>query len=185
MRKQDPLVERVLVIKLIGGDKEAFSTIFSAYYRDLVMFALSFTRERDTAEEIVQETFFKLWEDHESLKIDFSVKSYLLKSIQNRCIDLFRHKKIRQIHLEEVKNNSVLFEYNTDNYILRSELEDQIKKSLLLIPPDCAEAFRMNRNDGYKYQEIAEKLNVSVRTVENRISKALHLLQEHLKDYLN
>lgn len=179
------MVEKVLLNSLIGGDKEAFSTIFSAYYRDMVTFALSFTHEPDTAEEIVQETFVKLWEEHLNLKINESLKSYLLKSVQNRCIDWFRHKKVRQIHMNEVINNSVLFEYDTDNYMLRSELEGQIKKALLLIPDDYKEAFQMNRDEGLKYQEIAEKLNVSVRTIEVRISKALHLLREQLKDYLH
>jgi RNA polymerase sigma-70 factor (family 1) len=184
LKKYDSLVEKVLLNSLIGGDKEAFSTIFNAYYRDMVMFALSFTHEPDIAEEIVQETFVKLWEEHSKLKINESLRSYLLKSVQNRCIDWFRHKKVRQIHMNEVIHNSVLFEYDTDNYMLRSELEDKIKKTLLLIPPDCREAFRMNRDEGLKYQEISEKLNVSVRTIEVRIGKALHLLREHLKDYL-
>jgi len=183
--KQGPLIEKILIKKLISGDEEAFSTIFSAYYPDLVMFAFNFTREHDAAEEIVQDTFVKLWEEHNCLTINYSIKSYLLKSVQNRCIDWFRHKKVKKIHSMDVMSNSVLFEYNTDNYVLRSELEDQIEKSLLTIPHDYAEAFRMNRDEGYRYQEIAEKLNVSVRTVENRISKALHLLREHLKDYMN
>jgi RNA polymerase sigma-70 factor (family 1) len=184
LKKQDSLLERALLNSLIGGDKETFSTIFSAYYSDLVMFALNYTHDPENAEEIVQETFVKLWEEHSNLKINESLKSYLLKSVQNRCIDWFRHKKVKLIHINDVINNSVLFEYDTDNYMLRSELEGQIKKAILLIPPDYSEAFQMNREGGLKYHEIAEKLNVSVRTVEVRISKALQLLREHLKDYL-
>jgi RNA polymerase sigma-70 factor (family 1) len=184
LKKIDSLVERLLLLRLTNGDKEAFSAIFTAYYSDLVMFASGFTHESITAEEIVQETFIKLWEDHKSSNIIGSLRSYLLKSVQNRCIDWYRHKKIRQIHYEEVINNSILYEYNTDNYIFRSELEGLIKKAMLLIPPECAEAFRMNREQGLKYQEIAEKLNVSVRTIEVRIGKALYLLREQLHDYL-
>ena len=184
MKKDDSLIEGVLLNSLLLGNKEAFSTIFSAYYPDMVMFAMSFTHEPDTAEEIVQETFVKLWEDHKTLKINESLKSYLLKSVQNRCIDLFRHKKVRQVHFNEVTNNAVLFEYDIDNYMLRSELEEQIKKAFLLIPHDYLEAYRMNRDEGLKYKEIAKKLNVSVRTIEVRIGKTLNLLREHLKDYL-
>jgi RNA polymerase sigma-70 factor (ECF subfamily) len=184
LKKNDSLIEKVLLLKLTSGDKEAFSAIFSAYYREMVMFAAGFTHDSVSAEEIVQETFIKLWEVHESLINIGSLRSYLLKSIQNRCIDCYRHNKIRRLYDEEVINNTVLFEYNTDNYILRSELEGQINKAMHLIPAECAEAFRMNREEGLKYQEIAEKLNVSLRTVEVRISKALHLLREHLTDYL-
>lgn len=184
MKKNDSLVEKVLLLKLSNGDREAFSAIFTAYYRDLVMFASGFTHESVTAEEIVQETFIKLWEIRSDTNVIGSLRSYLLKSIQNRCIDWHRHEKIRKIHHDEVINSSILFEYNTDNYVLTSELADEIKKAMLLIPPDCAEAFCMNRDEGLKYQEIAEKLNVSVRTVEVRISKALNLLRQHLSDYL-
>lgn len=184
MKKYDSLVEKVLLLKLTNGDREAFSAIFTAYYRDLVMFASGFTHESVTAEEIVQETFIKLWEIRSNTNEIGSLRSYLLKAVQNRCIDWHRHEKIRQIHHDEVVNSSVLFEYNTDNYVLTSELEGEIKKAMLLIPPDYAEAFRMNRDEGFKYQEIAEKLNVSVRTVEVRISKALNLLRRQLRDYL-
>lgn len=184
MKKNDSLVEKVLLLKLTNGDKEAFSAIFTAYYRDLVLFAARFTHESESAEEIVQETFVKLWESHASSGNIESLRSFLLKAVQNRCLNWHRHNKIRQIHHDEVTFNAILFEYDTDNYIVGSELESQIKKAMLLIPPDCAEAFRMNREDGFKYQEIAEKLNVSIRTVEVRISKALHLLRQHLSEYL-
>lgn len=150
----------------------------------MVMFASGFTHNPEIAEEFVQETFVKLWEDHKNINITDSLKSYLLKSVQNRCIDWYRHKKVQQIHASEVINTAILFEYNTDNYILRSELEALLKKALLTIPADAAEAFRMNREEGYKYQEIAKKLNVSVRTIEVRIGKALHLLRDYLKDYM-
>jgi RNA polymerase sigma-70 factor (family 1) len=184
VKKNDSLIEKVLLVKLTKGDREAFSAIFSAYYRDLVLFASGFTHESATAEEIVQDTFTKIWEVHRDLNITGSLRSYLLKTVQNRCIDWHRHNKIRQIHQNEVINESVLFEYNTDNYVFRSELESLIKKAMLMIPQECAEAFRMNREDGLKYLEIAEKLNVSQRTIEVRIGKALHLLRKHLADYL-
>jgi RNA polymerase sigma-70 factor (family 1) len=184
VKKNDSLVEKVLLVKLASGDREAFSAIFSAYYRDLVMFATGFTHDSVTSEEIVQETFTKIWEVHGNLNITESLRSYLLKTVQNRCIDWHRHNKIRQTHQNEVINNTILFEYNTDNYIFRSELEGLVKKAMLMIPKECADAFRMNREDGLKYQEIAEKLNVSLRTIEVRIGKALHLLRKHLADYL-
>ncbi len=170
--------------KLVSGDRYAFSVIFSTYYRDLVMFAISKVRDADTAEEIVQDTFVKIWEERGNLQITTSLKSYMLRSVQNRCIDWYRHKKVQQAHIDEVSSNPELFVSDADSYLFRSELEGRIKKILTLIPSDCSDAFRMNREEGLKYSEIAEKLNVSVRTIEVRISKALHLLREHLKDYL-
>jgi len=177
------LLEKALLDKLKDGDVSAFSTIFSAYYSDLVAFAVRLTHELNLAEEIVQDTFVRLWEEHANLGIHTSLKSYLLKSVQNRCIDLHRHRKIQQIHASITCETSSSFDYDTDHYIFRSELEQHIESALALIPTETANVFRMNRFEGLKYHEIAEKLKVSVRTVEVRMSKVLKLLQEQLKEF--
>jgi RNA polymerase sigma-70 factor (family 1) len=175
--------EQFFLVKLKEGDPDVFTEIFSVYYRDTVMFAFSFTHDVETAEEIVQDVFVKLWEDHEKLNITVSIKSYILKTIQNKCIDWHRHKKIVNNHSNCIINNSPLYEYDTDNYILRSELEGRIENAIADLPEKVKEAFIMNRFEGLKYKEIASKLNVSVRTVEVRISKALVLLKEKLIDF--
>lgn len=177
------LVEKVLISKLKTGDYPAFSNIFLAYYKDLVIFASRFTHNPDDAEEIVQDTFVRLWEEHESVKVNISLKSYLLKMVQNKCIDWYRHKKIRHTYSISVMENSPQFEYNTDNYILHSELLEKLEIALGMLPADISEAYRMNRDKGLKYHEIADILDVSVRTVEVRIGKALHLLRAHMKEY--
>jgi len=178
-----PPLEKEIIDQLQAGDCRAFSNIFNAYYRDLVIFASRFTKELNQAEEIVQDTFVTLWEDRESLKINTSLKSYLLKSVQNKYIDWFRHKKIIQLHSESEMEKPAQFAFNTDSYLLYSELNDQIEKALRLLPEQVSETFRMNRNKGLKYHEIADILGVSVRTVEVRIGKALHLLRHYLRDY--
>jgi RNA polymerase sigma-70 factor (ECF subfamily) len=181
--KKNLLFELLLIEKLKSGDPDSFSDIFSAYYKDLVFFAYSFTHELSSAEDIVQDTFVKLWEDHENLNVTVSLKSILLKTIQNKCIDWHRHKKIVNNHSTYIIDNSPLYEYDTDNYVLRSELEEGIEKAIVNLPEKFKEAFEMNRFEGLKYQEIAAKLNVSIRTVEVRISKALELLRKSLVDF--
>jgi RNA polymerase sigma-70 factor (family 1) len=182
--KKNIIIEQFLIEKLKSGDPDSFSNVFSTYYKDLVFFAFSFTHELSCAEDIVQDTFVKLWEDHEKLNVTVSLKSILLKTIQNKCIDWHRHKKIVNNHSTYIINNSPLYEYDTDNYILRSEMEGRIEKVIANLPEKFKEAFEMNRFEGLKYQEIAAKLNVSVRTVEVRISKALAVLREALFDFL-
>jgi RNA polymerase sigma-70 factor (family 1) len=177
------IFEQLLIEKLRSGDPDSFSVIFSAYYKDLVFFAYSYTHELPGAEDIVQDTFVKLWEDHEKLNVTISLKSILLKTIQNKCIDWHRHKKIINNHSTFIIDNSPLYEYDIDNYILRSELEGRIEKAIANLPEKFKEAFEMNRFEGLKYQEIAAKLNVSIRTVEVRISKALELLRKSLVDF--
>lgn len=184
MIKENLIFEKLFIIKLKSGDPDAFSNIFSAYYKDLVFFAYTFTHEISSAEDIVQDTFVKLWEDHENLNVTISLKSLLLKTIQNKCIDWYRHKKIVNNYNTYFIDNSPLFEYDTYNYVLRSELEGKIEKEMANLPEKFKEAFEMNRFEGLKYQEIATKLNVSIRTVEVRISKALELLRKSLVDFL-
>ena len=177
-------IESNFIEKLKQGDTAAFSALFLAYYQDLVHFACRLTSNKDVAEEIVQEAFVKLWEGREMLVVHVSLKSYMLKSVQNRCIDWHRHNKIRQNVNTAIKEESVLIYYDTDNYVLKSELEAKLDAALSMLPQEVEEAYRMNRFEGLKYHEIAEKLNVSVRTIEVRVGRALHLLREYLKDYL-
>lgn len=176
-------IEKVILSRLQEGDYSAFSNVFSAYYRDLVIFASRYTNDLSHAEELVQDTFVMLWEDRCSIRINTSLKSYLLKTVQNKCIDWFRHKKIVQAHHNYVLEKPPQFALNTDSYLLYSELNERIENALKLLPDTISEAFRLNRQKGLKYAEIAEISGVSVRTVEVRIGKALHLLRRYLKDY--
>ena len=184
MIKKNLIFEQLLIEKLRSGDLDSFSDIFSAYYKDLVFFAYSYTHELPGAEDIVQDTFIKLWEDHEKLIVTVSLKSILLKTVQNKCIDWHRHRKIVNLSSTYIIDNSPLYEYDTDNYVLRSELEGTIEKALESLPDKFKEAFEMSRFEGLKYQEIATKLNVSLRTIEVRISRALELLRNRLVDFL-
>ena len=184
MKNIDNLYERILLEKVREGDKNAFSIIFSAYYKDLVLFSASFTKDIDNSEEIVQNIFVDLWENREKIYISSSLKSFLLKTVQNKCIDWLRHSRVQQNYSGKVLENAELLSYDTDNYILRSELEQNLEMALNKLPDVIASAFRMNRYDGLKYTEIAKKQNVSVRTIEVRIGKALNLLRKLLKDFL-
>lgn len=176
-------VENVLISKLIDGDYPSFTYIFTSYYHDLVLFASKFTHDLDNAEEIVQDTFVKIWENHKSINIEISLKSYLLKSVHNKCIDWHRHRKIMKVHKDSAFQNSCPFECGIDSYILSSELQDKIEKVLRTIPCQLSEAFRMNRYNGFKYYEIADILGVSIRTIEVRIGKTLQILRDNLKEY--
>lgn len=176
--------EIILIEKLKNDDKSAFTVIFTAYYKDLVRFSFSFTKNSDVSEGIVQEAFLKLWEDRSSLVIHNSLKSYLLKSVQNRSIDSLRHLNIRHKYASLVLETPILSENDTENYVLHSELESNFARAMKQIPAQYAEVFRMSRIEALGYLEIAAKIGVSVRTVEVRIGKALNLLREELKDFL-
>jgi len=176
--------EKQLVVKLQEGDKKAFSAIFSKYYPDLVIFARSFTKNPEFSEEIVQEVFVKLWEHRYFMLVSVSLKSYLLKVTQNKCLDWLKHQKVKDGYQQIAPFILELSENNTDNYILYSELQERFDKVLNTLPVEIAEAFRLSRFEGMKYHDIAKKQDVSVRMIEVRVGKALHLLRDALKDYL-
>lgn len=182
--KPDKLYEKILLEKLSESDNSSYSIIFTTYYSDLVQFAGTFILDLDTCEELVQDAFVYFWENRQSLKIQTSLKSYLLKMVQNRCIDWLRHLKIQDQYNVYADHHLRLMENNTENYILYSELKANLEKALDSLPPEIALAFRLNRQEGLTQHEIAECQNVSVRTIEVRIGKALILLREQLKDYL-
>lgn len=176
--------ERILLGKLKNDDQSAFTVIFSKYYADLVRFSFGFTRNSDVSEEIVQEVFLKFWESRSSLDIHTSLKSFLLKNVQNRSIDSLRHTGITNKYTSVVLEHAILSQNDTENYILYSELQANLNQAMHKIPMQYAEVFQMSRLETLNYQEIADKLGVSVRTVEVRISKALGMLREELKDFL-
>lgn len=176
--------EHFLIEELNKGNKKAFSLLFNKYYKDLVLFGGNFLPNQNLCEDIVQTVFLKLWRERESLEIETSLKSFLLRSVQNNCLDELRHKGVVREH----ESYSMVFDLSenldTENYVLFSDLQDQLKKAIAKLPEVCREAFEMNRLEGLKYREIAEKLSVSERTVEVRIGKALGLLRLYLKEFL-
>jgi RNA polymerase sigma-70 factor (family 1) len=176
--------ESILTDRIKQGDSSAFSIVFTHYYADLVIFANTFIRDKETSEEIVQDIFIKLWENRDKITITTSLKSFLLKSVQNKSIDRLRHLKIRNKYQSMILDHPILFENNTENFMLYSELEKSLETALNKMPDEVTNTFSLSRFEGFTYNEIAEKLNISVRTVEVRVSKALVLLREQLKDYL-
>jgi RNA polymerase sigma-70 factor (ECF subfamily) len=177
--------ERDLIARLKDGNREAFSLLFGAYYKDLVLFGGNFfPGDRDTCEDVVQSVFLKLWDDRRLIVIETSLKSYLLKAVRNGCLDELRHRNVVQEHESYVQAAGFADETDTENYILYSDLQQHLRMALDKIPQPCREAFEMNRFDGLKYREIAERLQLSERTVEVRIAKAINLLKKYMKEFL-
>lgn len=182
MGKLDKQQEYFVLSALKQDSKEAFSLLFQTYYTDLVLFGGNFLKDKTSCEDIVQSIFLKLWNDRKSIQIETSLKSYLLKAVRNSCLDEFRHLEIVRQY-ESGYENTTLDSYDTENYVLYSDLHDHLYRALDQVPELYREAFELNRFEGLKYREIAQKLNVSERTVEVRVSKTLELLRKYLKDF--
>jgi RNA polymerase sigma-70 factor (ECF subfamily) len=176
--------EKTLLKRFQEGDRGAFSFLFTRYYADLVNFARAFTKDVDAAEEIIQDIFTKLWGNRHSLTINSSLKSFLLRWVQNRCIDWVRHMDIHDSYRNTLLSAPLLVENDTDHYVLYSELQVKLNDALRQMPDEISDAFRMNRFEGMTYREIADRQGISVRSVEVRIGKALQFLREKLKEFL-
>jgi RNA polymerase sigma-70 factor, ECF subfamily len=165
-------------------DITEFEKLFKTEYSKLCSYANLFLNDPDAAEDVVQEVFFKLWKNREELTIQTTVKSYLFRAVRNGCMNVIDHLSIRDayklVNEEDIKES----EANTIDEAIVSELEQKIRESIDLLPSERRKIFILSRFEGLKYREIADQLNISVKTVENQMYQALKFLRERLVDYL-
>jgi RNA polymerase sigma-70 factor (ECF subfamily) len=173
--------ERNIEIKM---DKRSFEELFRSFFPSLVLFAQKYVPDQDTAKEIVHNVFINLWEKRQQVDTGSPLKSYLFTSVHNRCLNYIRdQKKFDKDDTIFQRLDSTDFSDGVDR-LEEQELEQRIYDALQSLPEKCREIFMMNRFDGLKYAEIAEKQGISVKTVETQMSKALKILREKLIDYL-
>lgn len=159
--------------RIRNGDIKEFESLFRSSYASLVKYARTLIKDHDTSEEIVQDLFFRLWQNKEKLKIESSLNGYLFRSVHNSCLHYIEHMKVVERHEQEmsfVQND----ESESPAEILQyKELQAKIARTIEKLPERCGQIFCMSRFDGLKYSEIAEKLAVSIKTVEANMGKAL------------
>jgi len=176
--------EKVLFENIKKGHLQSFETVFHQYYGMLCSFAENYTKNPDSAEEIVQDIFVRFWEKREQLNIEFSLKNYLLRSVKNQCLNYIKHEKIQQKHILSTNAKHESNDSFEDNF-LGIELAEKIEESISSLPEKRREIFRLSREDGLKYHEIANKMNISVKTVETQMSLAIKYLRTKLIDFLS
>lgn len=162
----------------------SFESIFKLYYKALCQYAFSLVKSREDAEEIVQQVFFKIWEQREIVMIELSAKAYLYRSVYNHCLNHLKHVSVQQTHQKYLNSLPVPLAANTETRVLGRELGHLIKTALAELPEQCGLIFRLSRYEGLKYGEIAQKLGLSVKTVEAQMGKALRLMRLKLVEYL-
>ncbi len=181
---QDTLTENDVVSLIRQGNERVFEQVFREHYRALCSYAIKFLNEKEGAEEIVQDIFFRLWEKRETLAITSSLKSYLFRSVHNRCLNQVKHIDIREQYKVENESRIKSEEDNFSEHFNQFELQQQIQKAIEALPEQRKKIFKLSRFSGLKYREIAEHMDLSEKTVEAQMGKALKTLREDLKDYL-
>lgn len=178
----DNITDEVLFEKIQAGDVKAFDILFMRYYPLLCAYAKQFV-DFDDGQEIVQDVMVWFWENSSMQVIESSPKNYLFRAVKNRCLTLINRNELKQRVVSSMYENQQS-QYEDPDFYIVEELTRNIENALSRLPETYREAFEMNRFQSMTYNEIAEKLNVSSKTVDYRIQQALKLLRVELKDYL-
>lgn len=168
-----------------SGDEQVFEKLFKDHYPILCGYARKYLDDVDQAEEIVQEMFFNFWQKREKMEINSSIEAYLFRSVRNSCLNYLKHLKIREEYRLATNHDIREKEQQVHDNVVTLELQDRIDQVIDQLPPERKKIFKMSRYEELKYKEIAQKLNLSIKTVEAQMSKALKFLRLHLSDYLS
>ncbi len=161
-----------------------FEILFRSHYSSLCSYANGFLKDVDASEEVVQEVMFKLWAGRETLVIESSMKGYLFRAVRNSCMNTFKHLKIRDEYKVYHETRGMEDQRSLEDEMIFTELEQKVRLAIDNLPLERRKVFIMSRYDGLTYNQIAHKLDISVKTVENQMGKALKSLREELADYL-
>jgi len=163
------------------GNIKAFESLFRLYYEPLCRYACQFVENMETAEEIVQDLFYILWKERQNLQIFTSVNGYLYRSVKNKSLQYLEQEKVRDAYRKMYAENAVIETSTPQEELEYKELEQQVEETLHLMPERRQKIFHMNRMEGKKYNEIAQELQISVKTVEAEISKVLRELRSKIQ----
>jgi len=169
-----------IIGRIRKGDVGQFELLFRSSYVSLVRYAKTLIKDHDTAEEIVQDLFFRLWQDKEKLNIESSLNGYLFRSVHNKCLHYIEHNRVVERHAEDILNRQAERQESPSDILNYKELQEKVARILERLPERCGKIFTMSRFEGLKYNEIAEKLSVSVKTVEANMGRALKEFRKEL-----
>ena len=165
-------------------NEAALEYLFRDHFPGLCLFAVGYVKDREVAKEIVQDAFVNLWEKRETIDQSKPVKSYLSATVRNRCLNYLRdHRKFSSdlLALENLSHETI---YAQPDKLVESDIHLQISRAIEELPEKCREIFKLSRHQNLKYQQIADKLEISVKTVETQMSKALQHMRIRLAEYL-
>lgn len=166
--------------KIKNDDFQAYEIIFRRYYQELFRFAYNYLRDDAPAEEMAQEVFLYIWEKRQQIEIKTTLKTYLYSAIKNKCLNYIKFELPRKNELEE-SHMQMLVTSQPEKRENDERLKKFIDRAIDQLPNKCRQVFVLSRSAGLTYEEIAEDMDISVKTVENQMSIALKKLRESLK----
>jgi RNA polymerase sigma-70 factor (ECF subfamily) len=170
--------------RIRSGDERSFGQAFKTYAGDLVRYATTILKNSDDAEDIVQQLFVNLWNKKETIDVSASLKSYLYKAVYNSSLNRIRQETVKESYATHAGRSSDQYAPDAAQQVAVKEVSREIEKAISELPEQCRLIFRMSRFEQLKYQQIADQLELSVKTVENQMGKALKHMRERLKGYM-
>ncbi len=163
------------------GDRNAFAQLYRTYYKDLCRFAFRYVRSPDLAEEMVQDVFLNIWRRHAEWQEGVNPKSYLFRSVRNRSLDYLKHRNVELKWEHESRSNESENQTPSPDIIYENEeLTKAVQKAIERLPDRRRTIFLLSREHELTYQEIAEVLEISIKTVETQMGRSLKMLREIL-----
>ena len=180
MDQEENKEELEILQKIAKNDRKVFEQVFKSHYTDLCRFAMRYVREEITSEEIVQEVFINIWERRTELNINSSIKAYLFTAVRNRSFNYIKLQLPKEHQKTDVDALSELQIDNNEDDLRLEELKAYVNEAIDLLPKKCKAIFILSRTAGMTYKEIADEMDISVKTVENQVGLALKKLREQL-----
>lgn len=162
-----------------------YETVYKNYFKPLYVYAFTMLKDEIQAEEIVQNLFLKIWERKEKINIETSLKAYLYKATYFDCLNFIKHQKVKtnyETHATHVMKN--IKSELASHKVMYKNLEEKLRIALNELPEQCRTVFQLSRFEELKYREIAERLNISEKTVESHMSKALKQMRIKLAEFV-
>lgn len=170
-------LEALLVQRLRGGDKQALSELYNTYWQLLFVSAYNVIKDKELCEDIIQDVFMDIWHNREKLKINISLKGYLYACTRYQVFNQIKKNK-NKIHIDFSNDLDIRFQYTTpETEIIHNELVQQINGIIESLPTKCQLVYKLSREERLSHKEIARRLDITVKTVENHITKALQTIR--------
>lgn len=175
--------EKALLQQLREGSENALRALFDRYYKYLLVTAFRFIPDDERCKDLVQEVFYELWKRRASLELHTSLKSYLSRSVVNKALNEIKSRKRFQWEEDDKYAEVDSGETDVHDKMEHAGLEAAIHAAIDALPEKCRIVFMLSRFENMSHKEIAEQLNISVKTIENQITKALRILREVVTQY--
>lgn len=176
--------DQSIVLRMQQGDERALELLFKTYYAQLCRFAKNLLRDGEQAEDMVQDVFMKVWNKRNEITITSSLKAYLFMAVRNHCFNALKVNERRYWMDEEMEDDARLSVDDVVSHLSAKSLNHKISHTIDRLPEKCRLTFQLSRFEDLSYKEIAETMNVSVKTVENQMTKALAFLRTNLAPYI-